>query len=79
MTGSSTIIASVVTATGLTSLNQLLNDKQSFQPVIGGFVVGTMLLVMALFSESLAASMAILILVSSVLMNGTDLLSKVQS
>lgn len=75
--GGGTVIACVVVATGLTSLNQLLNNQRSMRPVIGGFVVGTMLLTLAFFAPAVASALALLILVSSVLTNGVPIMEKV--
>lgn len=76
-----TIIVSVVGATGLTVLRNILDAKRqnTFQPVISGFVVGTFLLIMALFTEELAVAFALLLLVSSVLLNATKILAKTTS
>lgn len=73
-----TTIAATITATGLTVLNQTLNGKPSFQPVMGGFVVGTFLLVISFFSAEIAAALALLLLATSVLTNAVPILRKVQ-
>jgi len=72
-----TIIAGVIVSTGLTVLNQLLQGEVKVQPVIGGFVVGTMLLILAFFSVEIAAALALLLVVTSVLTNGASILEKV--
>jgi len=77
MKSTSVVIAGTVLATGLTVLNNLLQGTKSFHPVIGGFIVGTVLLTLAFFSTDMAAALALLLLVTSVLMNGVPILKKV--
>lgn len=72
-----TVIAGTAVATALTSLNQLLNGTPSFRTIIGGFVVGTGLLVLAMFSTPVAAALALLILITSLLVNAAPILQKV--
>lgn len=71
------VIAGTVTATGLTVLNQLLHNRLSMKPVIGGFIVGTALLMIAFFSTDIAAALALLMLTTSVLANANPILQKV--
>ena len=71
------VIAGTVVATGLTVLNQILNGGLSIKPIIGGFIVGTSLLTMALFSAPIAAALALLLLVTSVMVNTIPILQKV--
>jgi len=78
MKGAATIIAATIAATGLTTLNGILNSKVSVQPVVGGFIVGTFLLMIAFFSVDIAVALALMFLVSSVLLNAVPILSKVQ-
>lgn len=75
--GGTTIIAGTVTATGLTVLRQLLEGNLSMRPIISGFVVGTGLLVLGFFSTPIAAALALLLVVTSVLMNAPPILEKV--
>lgn len=77
ITGGGTIIAATVGATGLTVLKQLLDGDINVKPVIGGFIVGTMLLMMAFFSVEIATALSLLLLLTSVLQNGTSILEKV--
>lgn len=72
-----TVIVGPVVATGLTVLNQLLNGTPTFRPVIAGFVVGTGLLLLAMFSMQVAAALALLILITSVFTNAAPILEKV--
>lgn len=74
-----TVIASVSTATGLTVLANLLDGENSFSPVIGGFVVGTLLLMFSFVSAEIAAALALLALLTSVLMNADRILKHVES
>jgi uncharacterized BrkB/YihY/UPF0761 family membrane protein len=71
-----TIIASVVAASGMTTLNQALNADISVKPAIGGFIVGTTLLILAFFSVEIATALALMLLVSSILINATGILDK---
>lgn len=73
------IVAGAVMATGLTSLRQLLEGKLSMRPIIGGFIVGTMLLTMAFFNTDIAGALALLLLVASILNNGIPILNKVMN
>jgi hypothetical protein len=73
----STVIGGVIVATGLTVLNDLLNGEIRMQPVISGFVVGTFLLILAFFSTPVAAALALLLVVTSVMRNGGAVLAKV--
>lgn len=75
----SVVIAGTVLAAGLTSLNQLLNGELSMKPIIGGFVVGTFLLVIAFFNTAIAAALALLLLISSILINGVPVMQKVMN
>lgn len=76
-TGVGIVIGGVVVSTGLTVLNQILHGEQTIQPVIAGFIVGTFLLIIALFSVEVAAAFALLLLTSSVLINAGGILAKV--
>jgi hypothetical protein len=73
----SVVVAGTIAATGLTVLNNLLQGKVSMRPVIAGFVVGTFLLLMAFFNTQIAAALALLLLLTSMLVNGLPLLQKV--
>jgi hypothetical protein len=77
MGSTSTIIAGVVAATGLTVLNDLLAGNLAMKPVIAGFVVGTFLLVIGLFNTPIAGALALLLLITSVFVNGVPVLRKV--
>lgn len=72
----SLVVGGVVVATGLTVLKQLLDSKLSMRPIIGGFVIGTGLLMLALISTPVATALALLILTTSVLTNGSFILQK---
>ena len=71
------VIGGVVVATGLTVLKDLLEGKKQFRPVIAGFVVGTLLLTIAMFSAPIAAALALLLLATSVMTNSIPILTKV--
>jgi hypothetical protein len=72
-----TILASVVAATGLTSLKLLLDGNLSMRPILGGFIVGTGLLIISFFAVEIAVGLALMILLASVLNNGVPVLEKV--
>ena len=74
-----TVIGGVIVATGLTVLNDLLNGEIRMAPIISGFIVGTFLLIIAFFSAEIASALALLLVVTSVLRNGGNVLAKVQS
>jgi hypothetical protein len=76
-TNPNTILASIVTAIGLTAIKQLLDGKLSMRPIIGGFVVGAGLLIMSIFTVEIAVGLAVMILLASVLNNGVPILEKV--
>lgn len=76
MKAATTVIASVIAATGLTWLNGTLKGSPSVKPVIGGFIVGTILLILAFFSVEIATAFALMLLVSSVLINATSILKE---
>lgn len=69
MKSAGTIITSMVVATGLTELNLLLKGTKSFRPVISGFVVGSILLLLAFVSVEVATMLALMILLASVMYN----------
>jgi len=69
MRSASTIITSIIVATGLTELNLLLKGEKKFQPVISGFIIGSILLLIAFMSVDVAVMLAFMILLSSVLFN----------
>jgi hypothetical protein len=71
------IVAGTIAATGLTVLNDLLQGKRTFRPVIAGFVVGTFLLLAAFFSTEIAAALALLMMLTSILINGVPIMNKV--
>lgn len=77
MYSTTTIVAGVIAATGLTVLNDLLHDRLAMKPLIGGFIVGTGLLLMAFFNVPIAAALALLLLVTSLLVNAPPVLRKV--
>lgn len=76
--GVSIIIAGVGVSTGLTVLRDLLYGNISAKPVIGGFVVGTLLLIVAFWSVEVSAAFALLMLSTSVLRNAPRILEKVE-
>lgn len=77
MRSASTIIASVVVATGLTELKLLLQGTKSFQPVISGFMVGTGLLLIAFISVEVAVMLSFMILLSSFMFNVREIMEAV--
>lgn len=75
--GGTLVIAGTVTATGLTVLNQLLRGEVQVKPIISGFIVGTMLLILAFWSVPVAAALSLLILVTSIFINAPAILEEV--
>lgn len=75
------IIAALAAATGITYINQVATKQElTFKPVISLFVAGSFLLLVSMWNTSVAAMFAVLILVTSVVLNGNELfktLSKV--
>lgn len=69
-----TIIVNVAAATGLTMGRDLLKGDINFQPILSGFIGGTMLLMLALFATDLAVAFSVLLLVTSLLLNSSDVL-----
>lgn len=78
MRSAATIIAATIAATGLTVLDDILHGRVNVKPVVGGFIVGTFLLMIAFYSVDIAVALALMFLVSSVLLNAVPILSKVQ-
>lgn len=76
-TNPTSILASVILATGLTVLKQLLDGQLAMKPIIGGFLVGTGLLVLSFFNVQIAVGLALMTLLASVLNNGVPVLNKV--
>lgn len=79
MKSASTIIVSIVAATGLTELNLLMKGEKVFQPVISGFITGSILLMIAFLSTEVAVMLALMILLSSVLFNIGSILERVNN
>lgn len=77
MRSAASITVSIIVATGLTELNLLLNGKKSFQPVISGFVTGTILFLIAFMSVDVAVMLAYMVLLSSVLFNFKAIAEKI--
>lgn len=73
------VIVGTVLASGLTVLNQLLHGTKSMRPVIGGFIVGTVLLLLAMFNTAIAGALALLVLLASILKNGVPILEKLNA
>lgn len=76
MFSSTAILAGVIGATGLTVIRDLLDSELRMKPIIGGFVAGAILLTIGLISIPVAASLAIMLLIASVLVNGSAVLAK---
>lgn len=71
-----TIIACIIGATGLTVLRDLLDGNVRMKPIIGGFVAGAILLTIGFVSVPVAAALALMLLISSILINGSAVLAK---
>lgn len=75
---SDTIVISILGATVITYVGNVAAKKPiTMKPLIGGFVAGTLLLGVGMWTGKIASSFATLILVSSVLINGTELFKAV--
>lgn len=72
-----TVVASVGTATGIASLKGILEGAPSMKPIIGGAVLGAFLLFIAIWSTQVAKALALLVLATAVLVNGTTVFKAV--
>lgn len=71
---SSVTTLAVVIAVGSTELKSLSKDgKVTIKPVLGGFILGAFLLGIASINNDLAVGFGVLIIVSSLLINGAGL------
>ena len=71
------VVAGVSIATGMTVLRDLLYGNINVKPIIGGFAVGTFLLIIAFWSVEVASAFALLMLAASALTNAPLILTKV--
>jgi hypothetical protein len=71
------IMTSVVVATGVTLIADQQENKLSMRPIIGGWVLGLILFLIATFDDDIAKAFAVLVLVTAVLMNGTKVFAAV--
>lgn len=68
-----TILACVTGAVVVTYVGKITTKKPvTMRPLVGGFIAGTLLLLMALASDDIARMFAIIMLVSSLLVNGAS-------
>lgn len=75
----STIVSSLLVATSLTYVRQIIKKENlDVRPLVGAFVLGLGLFGIGMASEELAKSLAIIILITSVAMNGTALFNAVE-
>lgn len=74
-----TIIVNVAAATGLTMGRDLLKGDFNFQPILSGFIGGTMLLLMGMFFTDVAVAFSVLLLVTSLLLNASDVLQELET
>lgn len=73
MNPDSTIVGSVAAATLVTYVGRLTDGRDiTIRPLVGGFVTGSLLLALGMLSADVAKTLAILVLVTSVLVNGQD-------
>lgn len=73
----SVIMTSVVVATGVTLIADQQQSKLTMRPIIGGWILGLILFLIATFDEDIAKMFAVLVLVTAVLMNGTKVFTAV--
>lgn len=75
---SQTIVGCTAAALVVTYVGNVAAKKpMTIKPLIGGFVAGTLLLGTAMWVPDIAAGFAVLILVSSLVINGTDVFKSV--
>lgn len=77
MNDSDVVVASTIAATGLAVLADILEGEPTMTPVVGGFIAGTILLMVAMVTETWAGIFALLILTTSILANGSTIAKKV--
>ena len=71
MNADSTIVACVAAATTLTYVGNVAKKKPvTVKPVVGGFISGALLLALGLLSDDIAKAFAILMLLTSAIING---------
>jgi hypothetical protein len=70
---STIVIACVAGATVITLVSQVVskNSHVNIKPVIGGFVVGTLLLGVGLWSPDVAKAFSVVLLATTLVVNGT--------
>lgn len=65
------VLSTVLVAAGSTEANRITTGKSlAFKPVIGGFILGILLFLLATLSEDLASKFCYLIIVAALLVNG---------
>lgn len=77
MDDNSVIMLAVVVTAGSTLIAEQQKSSMTFKPVIGGWLLGLFLFVIATFNAKLARMFAILVMVSAVLVNGSSLFGAV--
>lgn len=71
------IMTSVVITTGSTLVAEQQTDGLTFKPIVGGWLLGLFLFVIATFDPDIAKAFAILIMVTAVLVNGSKVFTTV--
>ena len=67
------IMVSVVVTAGSTLVAEQQASKLTFKPIIGGWILGLILFTVATFAEDIARLFAILIMVTALMVNGSQL------
>lgn len=67
------IMTAIVVTAGSTLVADQQDSKLTFKPIVGGWILGLILFIVATFAEDLARMFAILIMVTALLVNGSKL------
>jgi len=74
------VFAAVLTATGSAEVKQITAGKSpTMKPIIGGFLLGSFLLVINGISPELGSGFSILVIIASLLVNGTAVASAINT
>lgn len=71
------IMTSAVITTGVTLIAEQQDNKLSIKPVIAGWILGLFLFLIATWDDETAKMIAVLVMITALLVNGTKLFTTV--